>query len=153
MLSEYRQKQGWEKTDAIIDRWLNQRHELLSAYYVLCDLPPFAEPETPKIEQLQTFCEVLIDYVSAGQFEVFEKIAEAQKKSEPTSLKFNSKLMEKILRTTVVFLDFNDKHSHAQEVIQPETLKAELSKLGEVLANRFEYENELISIYLKATEH
>lgn len=158
MLSDYRhsgEKGSWAKTDHVIDNWLEERHELLSAYYTLSDIPPFAEKNISKSLQLKEFCELLIDYVSAGQFEVFEKIYQAQKETQPNSLHFNVLLVQKMLKSTIKALDFNDLCHNTQrsnkEVGQIE-LRQAISELGEALADRFEYENKLIEIYLAVTQ-
>jgi regulator of sigma D len=150
-------RMAWSKTDCVIETWLKERQCLLVVYNEICLMRPFKQLlSEPKA--LKAFCQILIDYVSAGHFEIFEKIAAAEKNcdesngsqrnhSEPMD-GLDKQLLINILRTTLVALDFSDKHTKAQSF---GSLANDLSNLGEKLVDRFQWEDELIRHYLKVT--
>ena len=95
----------------------------------------------PKILKL---CQVLVDYVSAGHFEVYEQLIQEGKSFDDTEgLKKAAELYQVIDSTTEPLLDFNDKY---QEIDDLESLVKDLSDMGETLASRFESEDEMINI-------
>ncbi len=137
----------WGRVDKIIDNWLTERQELLILLYRLLKVHPFDDEHLESdVEILQNFCQILIDYVSAGHFEIFEKIAKASEYTNNSGL--NRNLLVDILRTTVIAMDFCSKYEENHDYIE---LKKDLSKLGEALAKRMDLEDELIQTYLKAT--
>lgn len=137
----------WEATDQIIDKWLHERQALLVQYYAVCNLNPDTDGSFEP-ERLQEFCESLVDYVSAGHFEVFEKLADASALSNAEEIKWDREDLVQILRTTMHALDFNDKYS---DNTFKKSLHNDLSFLGEQLSHRLDLEDKLITSYLKAT--
>jgi regulator of sigma D len=138
-----RQK-SWTATDTIIDNWLQERQALLVLFTQLCQSKSFlynAHLQT----KLDQFCQLLVDYVSAGQFEVFEKIFEASELDRSQS--FDKQVFVGILRSTLFALDFNDKYTNATRY---DSLEQDLSKLGEHFARRLELEDYIIDLYVEA---
>ena len=74
MLEKYKNAQErWGGVSEIIDRWLKERQELLVLYCNLSDIS--SDPD--KIErggELKALCQVMVDYVSAGHFEIYDKL-------------------------------------------------------------------------------
>lgn len=138
----------WHAIDSTIDNWLKNRQELLVKYYAICNLDPF-EPSNTSPEELAEFCELLVDYVSAGHFEVFGKLAEAHDLEIALNLDWNKEILIKILRTTMHALDFNDRYARPVDL---ENLKSSLSVLGEQLSIRMELEDKLIDLYSRITK-
>jgi regulator of sigma D len=133
-------RERWGGVSNIIDRWLQERQDLLVLF---CGLSDASTPEVQAI-RLPQFCQILVDYVSAGHFEVFEQLViEGQEFDDQAGLKESESLFEKIQMTTDAILDFNDKY---QETDDLETLKTDLSKLGEDLEARFELEDRIIEV-------
>lgn len=64
-------QERWDGVHLLIDRWLAERRDLLEAFdsVVRQQTIPAASAEA-----LQVFCELLVDYVSAGHFEVYEQL-------------------------------------------------------------------------------
>ena len=137
----------WEGTDRIINTWLEERQEMLVIFHYLCQLRPFDKVDEVRLE-LESFCQILVDYVSCGQFEVFEKIADAAER-QPQPVALDHKLMVGILKTTMAALDFSDKYSQSSAW---QTLAQDLSHLSEQLARRMEWEDKLIDLYAAATQ-
>lgn len=167
LLQQNRDISPWDQTDQLIEGWLKQRQMLLITYNQICRTNPTIEENTEstsKLKSLQTFCQILMDYLSAGHFKVFEKLTEAyemqpelpgsnvvsHKKFGIHNRGISRKIFDKILDTTHVALDFNDKYTDPNSLSE---LTADLSLLGEKLAHRMTYEDNLIKSYLQVTRH
>ncbi len=133
-------KERWGGVSDIIDRWLQERQELLVRYCGLSDTP--TANDAP--EQLQRVCQILVDYVSAGHFEIYDQLVkEGREFEDQSALDEAQKLIGNIDETTEFALDFNDKYLETDDLT---TLTADLSKLGEILAIRFEAEDRMIEV-------
>jgi|TARA_B100000745_G_C20148291_1_gene393708 regulator of sigma D len=141
-LEKTQEKYGGSK-DAI-DRWLEERQELLIRYCQLSGLKKFKKSRAPEPEQISRFCEVLVDYVSAGHFEIYEDIVSKCSEHGPDSVALAKRLLPKITETTELAIDFNDRYESEVEDEQWGTFDQDLSELGECLATRIELEDKLI---------
>jgi regulator of sigma D len=137
-------QQHWGGVSEIIDRWLEERREMLVKYCELSEIKGFDGSNDDHGTMLQRFCEVMVDYVSVGHFEVFEQLAgEGKAFSDKDGLRQGAELMEKIQPSTEALLDFNDKYLATDDL---ETLGTDLSVIGETLAQRFESEDKMIEV-------
>ena len=133
-------KERWGGVSNIIDRWLQERQLLLVSYCSLAEIPS----TTPSPEQITEVCQLLVDYVSAGHFEVYDQLVrEAREFGNERALAEAEKLISSIDSTTEYALDFNDKYLETDDLT---TISTDLSKLGEVLAIRFECEDRMIGV-------
>jgi len=139
-------QQEWGGSHSVIDSWLEERQELLVLYCKLVGLPPFDRNEQALPEQahIQKFCQILMDYLSAGHFEIYNDIAKACETKGKESLALAQQLYPKISASTDIALSFNDKYAETKQDSTLPDFDTELSKLGEILEQRFEYEDELI---------
>ena len=145
-----RDRSQFEKTDKIIDAWLKERQALLVLYHQIAGITPFADGVAKDDKELMIrFCQTLIDYVSAGHFEVFEKIAEISAAQQEDHLGLDREVLVKISRTTLQALKFNDACAFKA---QWSDLRHDLSLLGEYLAHRFDLEDELVTSYIRARD-
>lgn len=137
-------RERWGGVSELIDRWLKERQQLLVHYCELSGENDFSRTDALK-QKLVRLCEVLVDYVSAGHFEVYEQLIQEAREFNDGGLELAAKIYPQIEKTTEVALNFNDRVDgrilSEQEI---EALFAELSSLGEVLASRFEMEDFLI---------
>ena len=62
-------QERWGGVHLLIDRWLQERHALINAFDGL-----HGGAEAATRPALQKFCEILLDYVSAGHFEIYEQL-------------------------------------------------------------------------------
>jgi regulator of sigma D len=133
-------RERWGGVSIIIDRWLKERQDLLVLF---CKLT--AEQDADQIEQnLRSFCQILVDYVSAGHFEVYEQLVnEGREYGDQEALNEAKNHFKSIDASTEWILDFNDKYQETDDLV---TLKNDLSKLGESFAVRFEAEDTMIEI-------
>ncbi len=136
-------KERWGGVSDIIDRWLEERQAMLVQYCALSGLDQNLS-DLQRGEKLRSFCQILVDYVSAGHFEVYDQlIKEGREFDDAEALQEASKLYDTIDTTTERLLDFNDKYLETDDV---SSLSSDLSLLGEALEVRFSTEDRLISV-------
>ena len=136
-------QERWGGVSDIIDRWLLERQELLVKFCQLSEISEDSENEL-RGPTLKRVCEILVDYISAGHFEIYEQLVkEAQEFDDSDGLKATASEFAIIDKSTEVILDFNDKY---QEVDDLDTIVDDLSGLGEALASRFEAEDKMIEV-------
>ena len=134
-------RERWGGTHEIIDRWLDDRQKALIIFFNLQD----SEGKEKLIEQLQLFCQQLVDYVSEGHFEVYEQLFREAKEFSDGGIELAKELYPRIEVLTQYILDFNDKYISADHVeMNIESLHEDLSELGEKMTERFEMEDQLI---------
>lgn len=137
-------RERWGGVSELIDRWLKERQELLVRYCELSGENDFSQTEALK-EKCVRLCEVLVDYVSAGHFEVYEQLIQEAREFNDGGLELAAKVYPRIEETTEVALNFNDRlDERALTEDEVKELFTELSQLGEVLESRFEMEDFLI---------
>ncbi|ERI51399.1 Rsd/AlgQ family anti-sigma factor [Pseudomonas sp. NPDC077186] len=136
-------QERWGGVHQLIDRWLGERHELVQAYSALVESP---QAPAANGEALQGFCEILVDYVSAGHFEVYEQLtSEAKAFNDQRGLELAKQIYPRIEAITEVALAFND-HCDNGDCRDSVSLVAELGRLGQLLHERFELEDCLIEV-------
>jgi regulator of sigma D len=139
-------KERWGGVSNIIDRWLQERQDLLVQY---CDLSSHLEDNDldeliENGKDLKSLCQILVDYISAGHFEVYDQLLkEGRDFEDAEALKEAGTLFKTVDATTELLLDFNDKYLETDDL---ETLAVDLSQLGESLATRFEAEDRMIAV-------
>ena len=131
-------QERWGGVHKLIDRWLLERHELIRAYDTLGAHPDaLAEKQKP----LQEFCGSLVDYVSAGHFEVYEQLTgEAKAFNDKRGLELAETLYPRIDVITEKLLAFNDLCDEGKCVAE------KFKELGGLLHERFELEDCLIEV-------
>lgn len=137
----------WKTTDQVVMQWLQERQSLLIVFNELCHTHKDADIHTQSY-LMQSFCQRLMDYVSMGHFKIFEKLADAQANCSPTRGELDKNLVSRILNSTLYVLEFNDNYEKSP---QTNRLTEDLSELGQELAHRMDWEDQLIKIYLEVT--
>ncbi|MBU1310271.1 sigma D regulator [Rheinheimera muenzenbergensis] len=140
-------QQKWGGSLSAIDTWLEERQQLIVSYCKLAALPPFDHKRTtmPSQHAVQEFCQLLVDYLSAGHFEVYERIVSECAVNGTDSRKLADSLYPKIAVSTDLALNFNDNYAEHLSTRHSGAFDRELSALGQALEERFEYEDELIN--------
>ncbi|AEF53495.1 Rsd/AlgQ family anti-sigma factor [Marinomonas posidonica] len=136
-------QERWGGVHEIIDRWLEQRRQMIESLVFLRERGEFTPTDTPKI---LTLCEMLVDYVSTGHFTIYEQLAiEAKEFHDDGAIVLLGELLPEIDNTTEVVIEFNDKYDTKEHCnTQLEALPFSLQALTVVLAERFQYEDKLI---------
>ena len=155
MLTKLEQaQQAWGGTHNAIDHWLEDRQQLIVEYCKLEGLPPFEKTAAlPSQAELQAFCQLLIDYLSTGHFEVYDQIVSQCAERCAQSLALAQQIQPQLVLTTKALVTFNDKYAEADpaDEMQLLSLDEDMSKVGELLEQRFALEDQLL--YALATYH
>ncbi len=136
-----------DKLNHAIEAWLEERQELIVLYCACCGVHQQIQETPTKIQRLKTFCQIMVDYCSAGHFEIYPGLIKEAEERDDGTASMAQALLPKIQDSTDIALEFNDRYETEElppEVI--ETLVKHLSKLGEILVSRFEYEDQLVQI-------
>lgn len=131
----------WRAVDTLLQRWLGDRQQLMS---LLCELSAVVKEGQHRAgvrQRLDRFCEILVDYVSAGHFEIYCELLDEGERFGARRCQEAAELYARIVPTTAVALDFNDHYLNGGS---GRALVDELSHLGQVLASRFDWEDALI---------
>ena len=138
-------KHRWGGRHTLIDRWLEDRQQLLINF---CGL--FRQDEEPHLQtlpdapSLTSFCQQLVDYISLGHFEVYESLVADCEVQGEASLILARGLYPEISKTTDTAIAFNDKYSNKKNLDEYDILSEDLSNIGVALATRIELEDQLI---------
>ncbi|KFE56564.1 Rsd/AlgQ family anti-sigma factor [Pseudomonas syringae] len=136
-------QERWGGVNKLIDRWLQDRLELVRVYDALGDTP---EALAADREGLQKFCEVLVDYVSAGHFEIYEQLnSEAKAFNDERGLELADTIYPRLKVITESALAFNDRCDNG-DCSDCTVVAAEFKKLGGLMHERFELEDCLIEV-------
>ncbi len=136
--------QGAERrggTSTLIGNMLLERNQLLSL--LLQASTKHKNAEDLDKEFLDEFCQVLVDYIAAGHFGLYERIVEGTERRRGVA-DLAVELYPRIDETTQAVLAFNEKYDSDSAQLDSESLHQELSLLGEQLTSRIEYEDQII---------
>ena len=127
---------------------LDTRKETLSLYSQLAAMRPFQADNDIQM-MVQEFCEALVDYTASAHFQLYQYIEDGSERREAVKTKAE-KVYPSISSLTKVILDFNEKYD-CEDCDDLESkldhLDNDLSKLGEILADRILLEDQIISAY------
>ena len=132
----------------LVQKLVVERTEMFTLYGQLAGLKSFGDEKKAAAKQvpelLQKFCQVLVDYIAAGHFSLYERIVNGTERRQQVSA-LAEKLYPQIANTTEAALDFNDKYDCGDHCKIAESFNDDLSRLGEQLAQRIELEDRLIT--------
>jgi len=128
--------------EELLARWLQERRAVLAKFTALVVGLEGELDESLLSELQQELCALLVDYVSAGHFEVYHKLLnEADAFGDDPALA--ARLFPAVGDTTEVILAYEEKYGADPQ--RRDRLKRDLSALGEVLESRFVLEDRLIA--------
>ena len=131
-------QERWGGVHKLIDSWLKARHELIRSFDAL-GAKPDALAENGEL--LQDFCGVLMDYVSAGHFGVYDQLTkEAEAFGDEGGLELADTLYPRLDAITEKLVSFNDLCDAGKCVAE------KFKELGALLHERFELEDCLIEV-------
>ncbi|MCL2917754.1 sigma D regulator [Shewanella litorisediminis] len=148
MLSQLEKaEQRWGGANKLIDQWLENRRNLLVHYCQIAGLPPYEDrARLPSFDHVKAFCDLLVDYVSEGHFEIYNKVVSACETNGKSSQDIAKNLLPKIHNTTDTALDFNDKYTGVDDDNVLMQLDEDLSHLGDAMETRFQLEDQLLEV-------
>jgi regulator of sigma D len=129
-------------TRDLVDHLLQERQEMWVLYERLAGIGPDKHKADPG--RLREFAQVLVDYIAAGHFGLYERIVSGQERRKGV-VGTAEDLYPKIALTTDLSVAFNDKYDGKDLDSVTDELARDLSSLGESLATRTELEDELIA--------
>ncbi|MDT8879767.1 sigma D regulator [Halomonas saccharevitans] len=139
-------QERWGGVHQLIDRWLEARRALLVHFVDLkasCD----AELEAVSKAHIDAFSELLMDYISAGHFEIYPQLREeARAFDDEPALALADRLMERLEMSTELVLAFDEDYASSARCEQHlARLPAWIDRLTKGLGERFELEDQLIA--------
>ncbi|MGH8575979.1 MAG: Rsd/AlgQ family anti-sigma factor [Gammaproteobacteria bacterium] len=129
-------------TQGIVAKLLAARDQVLALLCRLSGVRPF-EYERPRATLVTEFCQLLTDYIAAAHFGLYERLEAHTERRRPV-LELAVALYPDIATTTELALEFSEKYCGDRSQGASADLRADLSRLGEVLARRIEMEDRLI---------
>tara|TARA_R110002167_G_scaffold166867_7_gene363926 strand:- start:608 stop:1078 length:471 start_codon:yes stop_codon:yes gene_type:complete len=134
----------WGGVNDLIDKWLDARKNLIVSLCELSGNPGSSQEQ--KAEKFQRFCQILVDYVSVGHFEVYEQLLLEAAEYNDGGTELANKVIPMIDESTEIALSFNDRFDDIHKVDDGiESLMTELDTLGKTLEDRFALEDQLIA--------
>ena len=139
-------KQQFDAVEDLLIRWLRERREVLGKYTEIAVTLDGRMDEETLAQHQEALCEILVDYVSAGHFEVFHELIDEAERFGDGNCALAEKLMPAIGDTTEVILAYEEKYGDTRTQLEKiKKIKRDLSSLGEVLESRFMLEDQLIA--------
>lgn len=137
-------------TSDVINHMLVERGQLLGLLLRISDLKN-RELKDSDQELLDEFCQVLVDYIAAGHFGLFDRIIKKQERRKNVA-ELALRIYPEIDETTQTALNFNEKYDPKNGGKDLAELQRDLSELGEELASRIELEDRLINRLMEPRE-
>ena len=136
-------KERWGGVSEIIDRWLNERQELIALYCSINGMDQFDDDKRPVTNKLKDLCQILVDYASAGHFGVYEQLVQEAREFNDGGIGLASTMLPILEENTSRCLRFNDS---CESISSLQRLQEAVSELGETLEERFSFEDKMIEI-------
>lgn len=140
---ENQQQQQFQAVEDLLTRWLKERRALLGRYTELAVALESNVAAQSLRQRQEDLCTLLVDYISAGHFEVYHELVTEAELFDDGSSALAQKLMPAIGDTTEVLLAYDDKYS--ADTQDEAHIWRDLSALGEMLESRFVLEDQLIA--------
>ncbi|MDY0068421.1 MAG: Rsd/AlgQ family anti-sigma factor [Porticoccaceae bacterium] len=145
MLNQSQQAlQRWKGFDEAIDRWLEERHQLIVLLSDFATRRDFDVHHPQLARRLAAFRSLLIDYISAGHFEFYQRLLdEGREFHDEQAVALGGKLLLAIEGSTQLALAFDEKYDAGGGFAE---LEQDLSALAESLVARFGAEDQMIRV-------
>ena len=132
--------------------WINDmikaRQDIVLMYMKLLNLTTKGSTDItecyPSYEEVTSFCEHLIDYLSHGHFDLYPKIIELIENASGRSLSIAHRVLPRIEKTTEFLMRFSDLYAEDLNEKKMQSLKRDLEQVGKCLEQRFKNEDRLI---------
>lgn len=126
----------------LIEDMLRERQQMLVLLWELSKLDPAAVDQTIR-ETLNDFLEIVVDYIAAGHFGLYQRISEGKERRQLV-LDTAREIYPRIAKTTDMAVEFTEKYDKAEAQTIQGQLTNDLSTLAEEITTRIELEDELI---------
>ncbi len=123
---------------------LETRTQTLVQFSQLAGYRPF-QPQSDIQDILQEFCQTLIDYTASAHFQLYQYIVDGTERRK--DVRSIAELVYPLIKdSTAYIIAFNDKYDCDEPCEDYSGLDADLSKLGEALAERIAQEDKIIQV-------
>jgi len=140
-------KERRASSNELIQHMLKERNQLLSLLLQVSS--EGSEGDSVKsVVDLEEFVQVLVDYIAAGHFGLYERISEGKERRKAVS-DLAVEIYPRIEQTTELALAFDEKYNPENNNNELNHFHEDLSKLGEALTVRIELEDQLIQLLLE----
>lgn len=133
----------------LISHMLVERQELLALLLQASNVKTDVASQSDW-EVIDEFCQVLVDYIAAGHFGLYDRIVKKQERRKGVA-ELAMQVYPRIDKATQIALEFNEKYN-PENRNSMSSLTQDLSLLGEELTNRIELEDQLIGVLLVPRE-
>lgn len=130
------------RTRKVIEALLKERQDMLVLLWELSK-KDLQNVDQGMVDVLDDFIEILVDYIAAGHFSLYRRIAEGKERRTPV-LKTAQEIYPRIAETTEVAIEFSERYEAADKSRVSSHLANDLSTLGEEVTTRIELEDKLI---------
>ena len=132
-----------------IDEMIRGREQLITAYFKLLTLPVDKDDTAsrdlhPSYEQMNEFCNLLVDYLSRGHFKVYPKILTIMENVSSRRMIVARRLIPRIENTTEHLLKFDAKYGKELDEGIMSSWREDLSYVGQWLEIRFKHEDRMV---------
>jgi regulator of sigma D len=134
--------QARAQTREMIEDMLQERQQMLVLLWELAKLD-LHTVDQPVLEMLDEFEDLLVDYIAAGHFGLYQRIAEGNERRQPV-LDVAREIYPRIQRSTDIAVEFSERYDEPDAERIQGHLASDLSRLGEELTTRIELEDQLI---------
>ncbi|WP_153445664.1 sigma D regulator [Vibrio algicola] len=157
MLNKLKQTQAqFGGSSDVIDHWLETRQVLIVEYCKLAALKPnsnkTALTKLPSPDELQTFCQQVVDYISEGHFKIYDMVMAKWHSTGFSPTEEIDRTYFDIVKTTEPLLNYTDKYADVSAEDELEDFDLDLSVIGEVMEERFGLEDQLIQMIAESLE-
>lgn len=136
------------ESNELVQHMLKERNQLLSLMLQVSTEGSNAS-SVKSVADLEEFNQVLVDYIAAGHFGLYGRIAEGKERRKSVS-DLAVQIYPRIEQTTQIALAFDEKYNPENNEHELHNFQEDLSMLGEELTTRIELEDQLIQLLLEA---
>ena len=130
------------QTRKLIEDMLAERQQMLVLFWELAKLD-LDTIDQPVLEMLVDFQELLVDYIAAGHFGLYQRISEGNERRQPV-LDVAREIYPRIAQSTDMAVEFTERYEDPEAAVKAHKLAADLSRLGEEITTRIDLEDRLI---------
>lgn len=149
--SEEQKQAVFLEVETLVEQWLKSRQSLMVEFFQFSQLPKSLTPSLDDLLSIKSFCANLVDYVSAGHFEIYEKLTNEAKIFGDRHLGLFDSIYPDIAETTQSLISFDSEFDSSKSLPTPQ-IKQFLSQIGVVLEKRFFLEDQMIKLFHQSHE-
>lgn len=126
----------------LVEDMLQERQQMLVLLWELSKLD-LQHPDEQTREMLEDFQEILVDYIAAAHFGLYQRVAEGNERRQAV-LDVAREIYPRIAASTDLAVEFTEKYDGTAERRDTAALASDLSRLAEELTTRIDLEDRLI---------